>query len=97
MRRVYLDISERKCTPAVVWGSSFARATASFVRTVALKEIQPDHSDNPHYQERFIFEAEVTGSLEHPGIVPVYGLGRYSDDRPYYAMRFIRGRSFFER
>jgi len=29
--------------------------------------------------------------LEHPGIVPVYGLGQYDDGRPFYAMRFIRG------
>jgi serine/threonine-protein kinase len=38
-----------------------------------------------------VFEAEVTGSLEHPGIVPVYSLGAGADGRPYYAMRFIRG------
>src|SRR5205823_4897634 len=37
---------------------------------------------------------EVTGRLEHPSIVPVYGLGSYSDGRPYYAMRFIQGESF---
>ena len=42
---------------------------------------------------RFLLEGEVTGKLEHPGIVPVYGLGRYPDGRPYYAMRFIRGHS----
>src|SRR5262249_17611842 len=41
-------------------------------------------------------EAEVTGGLEHPGIVPVYGLGTYGDGRPYYAMRFIRGDSLKE-
>jgi hypothetical protein len=29
--------------------------------------------------------------LEHPGIVPVYGLGTYADGRPFYAMRFIKG------
>ena len=40
---------------------------------------------------RFLVEAEITGGLEHPGIVPVYGLGTYDDGRPYYAMRFIRG------
>ena len=40
-----------------------------------------------------MLEAEVTGGLEHPGIVPVYGLGTYADGRPYYAMRFIRGDS----
>jgi len=37
-----------------------------------------------------LLEAEVTGGLEHPGIVPVYGLGHYPDGRPFYAMRFIR-------
>ena len=42
-------------------------------------------------QSRFLLEAKVTGKLEHPGIVPVYGLGRYADGRPYYAMRFIEG------
>jgi serine/threonine protein kinase len=39
-------------------------------------------------------EAELTGKLEHPGVVPVYGLGCDVDGRPYYAMRFIRGESF---
>src|SRR5262249_44665244 len=40
--------------------------------------------------------AQVTGGLEHPGIVPVYGLGTYADGRPYYAMRFIKGDSLKE-
>ena len=43
-------------------------------REVALKEILPKHADNPNSRSRFLLEAEVTGSLEHPGIVPVYGL-----------------------
>ena len=37
--------------------------------------------------------AEIAGGLEHPGIVPVYGLGTYANGRPFYAMRFIRGDS----
>jgi serine/threonine protein kinase len=36
-------------------------------------------------------EAELTGRLEHPGIVPVYSLGRRDDGQPFYAMRFIQG------
>ena len=44
-------------------------------RRVALKEIQPDLSDDPARRERFLAEAEITGGLEHPGIVPVYALG----------------------
>ncbi|HWE37414.1 MAG TPA: protein kinase [Isosphaeraceae bacterium] len=62
-------------------------------REVALKQIQDPHADNPNSRARFLVEAEVTGGLEHPGIVPVYSLGRYGDGRPYYAMRFIRGDS----
>jgi hypothetical protein len=63
-------------------------------RTVAVKEIQARFADDPASQERFVFEAEITGGLEHPSIVPVYGLGKYPDGRPYYAMRFIRGEDF---
>ena len=65
-------------------------------REVALKEIQADHADDPASRARFLLEAEITGGLEHPGIVPVYGLGHYADGRPFYAMRFIRGDSLKE-
>jgi eukaryotic-like serine/threonine-protein kinase len=60
-------------------------------RQVALKEIQPHHAHNPISRERFLFEAEITAKLEHPGIVPVHGLGTYPDGRPFYTMRLIRG------
>jgi tetratricopeptide (TPR) repeat protein len=60
-------------------------------REVALKEILPAHADSPEARQRFLMEAEITGSLEHPGVVPVYGLGQYADGRPFYAMRLIRG------
>src|SRR5262249_31401187 len=59
-------------------------------------EIQDSHADHPESRTRFVLEAEITGALEHPGIVPVYGLGTYPDGRPYYAMRFIRGDSLQE-
>jgi tetratricopeptide (TPR) repeat protein/tRNA A-37 threonylcarbamoyl transferase component Bud32 len=60
-------------------------------RDVAVKEIRHDYADDPDAQARFLREAEVTGRLEHPGIVPVYGIGYHDDGRPYYIMRFIRG------
>src|SRR5262249_33974347 len=55
------------------------------------KEIQPQYAEDPHCRGRFIREAEITGALEHPGVVPVYGLGTYPDGRPFYAMRFVQG------
>jgi serine/threonine protein kinase len=65
-------------------------------REVALKEIQERFADDPATRARFLLEAEVTGGLEHPGIVPVYGLGANGDGRPYYAMRLIQGDSLQE-
>jgi serine/threonine protein kinase/WD40 repeat protein len=65
-------------------------------REVALKEIHGRHADDPGSRARFLLEAEVTGRLEHPGIVPVYSLGHFPDGRPFYAMRFIRGDSLKE-
>ncbi len=65
-------------------------------REVALKEIQAPFADDLAARARFVREAEITGALEHPGVVPVYGLGVAGNGRPYYAMRFIQGRSFHE-
>jgi serine/threonine-protein kinase len=62
-------------------------------REVALKVIQPQFSERVDQRAPFLLEAEITGKLEHPGIVPVYSLGRDAAGRPYYAMRFIRGES----
>lgn len=65
-------------------------------REVALKEIQEIYADNPENRARFLLEAEITGGLEHPGIVPVYGLGADKEGRPFYAMRLIKGDSLMD-
>ena len=62
-------------------------------REVAFKEIRPAHADHSGSRARFVLEAEITGKLEHPGIIPIYGLGSAPDGRPFYAMRMIRGDS----
>ncbi|MCA9240977.1 MAG: protein kinase, partial [Planctomycetales bacterium] len=62
-----------------------------FNREVAFKEILPKAAHDEQSRQRFVREAEITGALEHPGVVPVYSLGAHADGRPYYAMRFIRG------
>ncbi len=77
-------------------GAVFVALDTELHREVALKQILDSHADEPTSRQRFVLEAEVTGGLEHPGIVPVYGMGTYGDGRPYYAMRFIRGDSLKE-
>ncbi len=77
-------------------GEVFVARDEELNREVALKEIQPQFAFQSEHWSRFLLEAEITGSLEHPGVVPVYGLGSYPDGRPYYAMRFIQGDSLQE-
>jgi hypothetical protein len=77
-------------------GAVFVALDSELHREVALKQILDGHADDQTSRTRFLLEAEITGGLEHPGIVPVYGLGTYADGRPYYAMRFIRGDSLKE-
>jgi eukaryotic-like serine/threonine-protein kinase len=77
-------------------GAVFVTLDTELHREVALKQAIDRHADDPTSRARFLLEAEVTGGLEHPGIVPVYGLVTYRDSRPYYAMRFVRGDSLKE-
>jgi serine/threonine protein kinase len=65
-------------------------------RQVALKEIRPAYAQNAAARARFLLEAKVTGQLEHPGVVPIYGLGCFADGRPFYAMRFVQGDSLHD-
>jgi serine/threonine protein kinase len=63
-------------------------------REVALKELSRKGGPGA---TRFVREARITGQLEHPGVVPVYELGRDAETgRPFYVMRFIRGRTLTE-
>lgn len=57
-------------------------------RPVAVKEITAPDQSSAH--ERFRREAEITGRLEHPGIVPIYHLGEdIETGQAFYAMRFL--------
>ncbi len=62
-------------------------------RRVALKELLPTTTDWIS-QSRFVTEAEITALVEHPGVVPIYTSGTRADQRPFYVMRFIQGRTF---
>jgi tetratricopeptide (TPR) repeat protein/tRNA A-37 threonylcarbamoyl transferase component Bud32 len=77
-------------------GAVFVALDGELNREVAVKQILDSHADDLASRARFLLEAEITGGLEHPGIVPVYGLGAYGGGRPFYAMRFIRGESLKE-
>jgi serine/threonine protein kinase/tetratricopeptide (TPR) repeat protein len=67
---------------------------SSLGRDVALKELHPERAGNPAMAARFLREARITGQLEHPGVVPIYEVGRRPEgQQPFYTMRFVRGRT----
>ncbi len=72
-------------------GKVYVALDSELDRQVALKVFQADVSQHELSQLRFLLEAKVTGRLDHPGIVPVYGIGRNAEGRPYYAMKLIEG------
>ncbi len=72
-------------------GEVFLAEDPQLKRLVALKTLPSDHAPDPVSQARLVLEAETTGQLEHPGIVPVHALGRDERGQPYYVMRFIQG------
>jgi eukaryotic-like serine/threonine-protein kinase len=63
-------------------------------RSVALKELIA--SAGPATEERFIREALLTARLQHPSIVPLYEAGRWPGGAPFYAMKYVSGRSLAE-
>ncbi len=62
-------------------------------REVAIKTIRPQGAGDAANRERFVFEGRITGSLEHPGIVPIYSMSHNDRGEPFYAMRFVRGQT----
>ena len=59
----------------------FLAEDTELFRQVALKEIQTEYADEPDTRLHFVLEAEITGGLDHPGVVPVHGLGHDAKGR----------------
>jgi len=77
------------------WDNSLRRTLAMKVllgTRLADAEI-PEASDARRQLSRFLEEAQITGQLDHPGIVPVHELGIDDEGQVYFTMRLVRGRS----
>jgi eukaryotic-like serine/threonine-protein kinase len=74
-----------------VWEASDSRLG----RSVAVKVLRPELSDDHEFLHRFRIEARTVASLDHPGIAGVhdYGEDEGTDGRPtaYLVMELVRG------
>ena len=66
----------------------------NLLRHVALKRIDKDYANKGFYRDAFIAEAQMTGQLEHPNIVPVHELSIDPNGVPYFTMKLVQGGSF---
>jgi len=81
-------LKERKDGGQGAFGEVWLSIDQQLGREVALKVLKPGRLTGEE-RKRFVYEAKVTSRLEHPNIVPVYGIEETADGRPAYAMRFI--------
>jgi len=71
-------------------GTVWLAVDSTLNRYVAVKEILGHAERNSAAVARFRREAEITGRLDHPGIVPVHALSDDDDGgRLFYVMRFL--------
>jgi tetratricopeptide (TPR) repeat protein len=62
-------------------------------REIAVKVLLESHQGKPELIQRFVEEAQIAGQLQHPGIAPVYEMGQFPDQRPYFTMKLVKGRT----
>jgi tRNA A-37 threonylcarbamoyl transferase component Bud32 len=61
-------------------------------REMAIKVLLEKYVNRPEVARRFIEEAQIGGQLQHPGVVPVYDIGRFGE-RPFFTMKLIKGQT----
>src|SRR6516165_9095810 len=61
-------------------------------RDLAVKVLLEKHAERPEVVRRFIEEAQIGGQLQHPGVVPVYDIGRFGE-RPFFTMKLVKGKT----
>ncbi|MFZ5892290.1 MAG: serine/threonine-protein kinase [Myxococcota bacterium] len=66
----------------------------NLLRHVALKRLDKELAREPFYRDGFVAEAQITGQLEHPNIVPVHELSIDPSGTPYFTMKLVQGENF---
>jgi serine/threonine protein kinase len=64
------------------------------LRDVALKTLRDELWGDEGRTQDFIQEAQITGQLGHPNIVPVYGLRTDASGVPSFVMKYVEGETF---
>jgi tetratricopeptide (TPR) repeat protein len=77
-------------------GAVLAGRDPELDRPLAVKVLLPECAGDAGLERRFLAEAQICGRLQHPGVVPVYDVGRLADGRPFFTMKLVKGRTLAE-
>jgi len=75
-----------------VWDRDLRRALAMKVLLDPEAATESARASRSALVRRFLEEAQITGQLDHPGVVPVHEMGLDQGGRLYFTMRLVRGR-----
>ncbi|MDP2311229.1 MAG: serine/threonine protein kinase [Pseudomonadota bacterium] len=74
-------------------GEVYIGRDAKLRRNVAIKRMDARLAKSPVLMTRFTHEVQITAQLDHPSIIPIYGLEPQADGALAYSMKLIRGRT----
>jgi serine/threonine-protein kinase len=74
---------------ATVWAAR-QRGTRGFSKTVAIKTMLPNLSDDPQFEQMFLDEAALAARIEHPNVAKILDLGE-QEDILYIVMEWVDG------
>jgi WD40 repeat protein/tRNA A-37 threonylcarbamoyl transferase component Bud32 len=77
-------------------GIVYAAQQKGLDRTVAIKLVRKDKSSSSEREKlnRFVREAEITASLDHPNILPIHEIAVTSEGELFYSMKRVQGKSW---
>ena len=65
-------------------------------RLVAVKSLNLDRGDREELLKTFVAEAKMTAQLDHPGIIPIYGLATDEKNGIHLVMKLVNGKTLRE-
>jgi serine/threonine-protein kinase len=74
-------------------GSVYEVRHAQLGRPFALKVLRADLAADPELAARFVQEAKATAAVKHPNVVGITDFGRLADERPFFVMELVEGRT----
>tara|TARA_B100000609_G_scaffold199603_1_gene204801 strand:- start:79 stop:1827 length:1749 start_codon:yes stop_codon:yes gene_type:complete len=68
----------------------------NILRYAAMKKVDPQFAQDEKGIQSFLEEAQVTGQLQHPNIVPVHEVGKDEQGQYYFTMKLVEGATLQE-